>query len=117
MHRSKVVEIGDQALDKDENMLIFFGAGITDGLRPYSVLHEVEKPEEIVLRTGDYITFGDKDYQITDVGHLVNQNMRTIQHVCFVFSDVPSDKLSSSIYLTPTKMPEIKKGMMITYHE
>src|SRR5699024_12588472 len=77
----------------------------------------VDKPEECLLKTVDYINFVDQDYQITNVRHLVNQNMRTIQHVCFVFSDVPSDKLSSSIYLTPTKMPEIKKGMMITYHE
>ncbi len=117
MHRSKVVRIGAHALDEDEKMLIFFGPGITEGLRPYSIIHEVDKPQEIVIRKGEWISFGDQKYQITHVGHLVNQNMQMIQHVCFVFDEVPSDTLSSSVYLTPTKMPEIETGMMITYHE
>ncbi|MDN6154163.1 MAG: hypothetical protein L0I89_09360 [Tetragenococcus halophilus] len=38
-----------------------------------------------------------------------------MQHSSFVFSDDTQDKLSSSVYLTPAKVPDISEGMTITY--
>ncbi len=115
MHQGKVVTIGQEAIDENEKILIFFGKGVTDGLRPYSIIQEVEQAKDIELAVGGSILFGTQEYQITYVGHLANQNLQTIQHISFVFSEVPTDKLSSSVYLTPAKLPEITEGMTITY--
>ena len=115
MQQGKVIEVGQEAIDSKENILIFFGAGVTDGLCPYSIIQEVAGASEIELEVGGTILFGDQEYRITFVGHLANQNLQTIQHISFVFSDVPTDKLSSSVYLSPAKVPVITEGMTITY--
>ncbi|MGX7196708.1 PTS glucitol/sorbitol transporter subunit IIA [Enterococcus olivae] len=115
MQQGKILAIGEQAIDKKENMLIFFGQKVTEGLRPYSIIQEIEDAQAIELKVGATILFGDQEYRTTYVGHLANQNLQTIQHVSFVFSAVPTDKLSGSVYLTPAKLPEIAEGMTITY--
>ncbi|GMA07252.1 PTS sorbitol transporter subunit IIA [Tetragenococcus halophilus subsp. flandriensis] len=115
MQQGKILSVGDQAVDKNEKMLIFFGENVTKGLAPYSIIQEINEPEKIELTVGDKILFGQQEYQVTYVGHLVNQNLQTIQHSSFVFSDDTQDKLSSSVYLTPAKVPDISEGMTITY--
>lgn len=115
MQQGKILKVGEQAVDKEENILIFFGENITEGLRPYSVVQSIDEPEKIELSVGDKILFGQQEYQVTYVGRLVNQNLQTIQHTSFVFSDEPQDKLTSSVYLTPAKLPDISAGMTITY--
>lgn len=114
MRQSKILEIGPHAIDKKENILIFFGEHVTAGLRPYSVIQEMSS-EDVELAVGDKILFGEQEYRITYVGNHANKNLQAIQHISFVFSDVPTDKLSSTVYLTPTEMPEITEGMLITY--
>ena len=115
MQQGKIVTIGEQAMDPKERMLIFFGEKVTDGLRPHSIIQQLDNPQAIELNVGSTILFGDQEYQVTYVGHLATQNIQTIQHVTFVFSDVPTEKLSSSVYLTPTKLPTLTEGMKITY--
>ncbi|AYW45716.1 PTS glucitol/sorbitol transporter subunit IIA [Tetragenococcus koreensis] len=115
MQQGKILKVGDQAVDKNENLLIFFGESVTKGLKPYSIVQDIDEPEKIELTVGDKILFGQQEYQVTYVGRLVNQNLQTIQHTSFVFSDEPQDKLTSSVYLTPAKIPDISEGMTITY--
>lgn len=115
MQQGKILKVGGQAVDKNENILIFFGESVTEGLKPYSVIQTIDEPEKIELTTGDKIFFGEQEYQVTYVGHLVNQNLQTIQHTSFVFSEDSQDKLTSSVYLTPAKVPDIFEGMTITY--
>ncbi|GMA47800.1 PTS glucitol/sorbitol transporter subunit IIA [Tetragenococcus muriaticus] len=115
MQKAKILQIGEQAVDDEENILIFFGENVTEGLRPYSVVQSIDSPEKIELSVGDKVFFGQQEYQVTYVGHLVNQNLQTIQHTSFVFSDQPQEKLTSSIYLTPARLPDISTGMTITY--
>jgi Phosphotransferase system sorbitol-specific component IIA len=115
MQQGTIVTIGEQAMDPKERMLIFFGEKVTDGLRPHSIIQQLDNPQAIELNVGSTILFGDQEYQVTYVGHLATQNIQTIQHVTFVFSDVPTEKLSSSVYLTPTKLPTLTEGMKITY--
>lgn len=115
MQQGKILQVGSQAVDKNEKMLIFFGEHITEGLKPYSVIQKIEQAEKINLKVGSKVIFGEQEYQVTYVGHLVNQNLQTIQHTSFVFADVPQDKLSSSVYLSPAVVPDLAKNMTITY--
>ena len=91
MQEAKIIRIGAKATDHKEPILLFFGEG------------------------GDKILFGDTTYYITYVGPYANQNLQSIEHVSFVFSDEPKEKMASSVYLTPTKVPTITTGMKITY--
>ncbi|GAA3010796.1 PTS glucitol/sorbitol transporter subunit IIA [Tetragenococcus solitarius] len=115
MQQGKILQVGDQAVDKDENILIFFGENVTEGLKPYSIIQAIDEPEKIELTAGNKVYFGEQEYQVTYVGRLVNQNLQTIQHTSFVFSEDAQNKMSSSVYLTPAKVPDISEGMTITY--
>ncbi|MHC5269646.1 PTS glucitol/sorbitol transporter subunit IIA [Enterococcus sp. LJL98] len=112
---AKVTHIGAQAIDHQEPLLLFFGEGVTDGLREHSIIQKIEQPEAIDVRVGGQIIFGEEVYQITYVGKFVNQNLQTIEHVSFVFSEEPQEKMEGTIYLTPAKVPTITLGMEIIY--
>jgi len=115
MQQGKIIEIGQEAIDQEENILIFFGKGVTEGLRPYSIIQEIENPKEVELTVGDKILFDDQEYRITYLGKQASTNLQTMEHVSFVFSNVPTDKLVGSISLTPSVVPKITKNMTITY--
>lgn len=116
MKKGTIKEIGPQAIDSQERMIIFFGGEATDTLREYSVIQTIPDSQALVVTKGDQITFGDQTYQVQYVGTVVNQILQTIQHVTFVFDEVPAeDQLSSAIYLTPTVLPKLEVGMQVTY--
>lgn len=115
MQKAKIVRIGTQAIDHKEPVLLFFGEGVTEGLEEYSVIQKITNPQAIELAVSDKIIFGDETYHVTYVGQFANQNLQTIEHVSFVFSDEPQEKMASSVYLTPAKVPTIKVGMTVTY--
>ena len=115
MKKGTIKEIGPQAIDSPERMIIFFGEEATDTLREYSVIQTIPDSQALVVTKGDQITFGDQTYQVQYVGTVVNQILQTIQHVTFVFDEVPAeDQLSSAIYLTPTVLPKLEVGMQVT---
>ena len=116
MKKGTIKEIGPQAIDSQERMIIFCGEEATDTLREYSVIQTIPDSQALVVTKGDQITFGDQTYQVQYVGTVVNQILQTIQHVTFVFDEVPAeDQLSSAIYLTPTVLPKLEVGMQVTY--
>ncbi len=115
MQEAKIIRIGAKATDHKEPILLFFGEGVTEGLEEYSIVQKISNPLAIELAVGDKILFGDATYYITYVGPYANQNLQSIEHVSFVFSDEPKEKMASSVYLTPTKVPTITTGMKITY--
>ena len=117
MKKGTIKEIGPQAIDSQEKMIIFFGEEATDTLREYSVIQTIPDSQALVVTKGDQITFGDQTYQVQYVGTVANQILQTIQHVTFVFDEEPAeDPLSSAIYLTPTVLPNLEVGMQVTYN-
>ncbi|HIZ53304.1 MAG TPA: PTS glucitol/sorbitol transporter subunit IIA [Candidatus Enterococcus avicola] len=116
MHKAKVIFIGEQAIESQEPIILFFGEGVTDGLREYSVIQKIEDPVSIELVVGDSIIFGEQEYKVAHLGEFANKNLQSIEHASFIFSDEnPHEKLTSSVYLTPSVMPKISLGMTITY--
>lgn len=116
MQKATIIEIGNKAIDHKEPLLLFFGEGVTEGLREYAVIQKLEDPKNLNMAVGDKIVFGEETYQVTYVGQFANRNLQEIEHVSFVFSEEPHEgKLGSSIYLTPAKLPNIVPGMTITY--
>lgn len=118
MKQGIITEIGAKAIDKDEQLLIFFGDKATATLKEYSIIQEIKDAQDLQVNIGDTIYFGDQAYQVTFVGNIANETLQTIQHVTFVFSEVPSEnQLSSAIYLTPQRLPKIEVGMKIVYQQ
>ncbi|OTN77630.1 hypothetical protein A5886_002730 [Enterococcus sp. 8G7_MSG3316] len=116
MKQGTIKEIGAQAIDPKENMLIFFGEEASDTLREYSVVQSLPDSGDLIVKQDDQILFGDQAYRVQYVGTVANQILQTIQHVTFVFGDVPAEnQLSSAIYLTPAVLPTIAVDMKVTY--
>ena len=38
MQKAMIIEIGNKAIDPKEPLLLFFGEGVTEGLREYAVI-------------------------------------------------------------------------------
>lgn len=115
MQEARIIDIGAKAVDHEEPILLFFGEGATEGLQEYSIIQKIDNPKEIELAVGDKIIFGNETYHVTYVGQFANQNLQSIEHISFVFSDEPQEKMASSVYLTPARVPKITLGMKITY--
>lgn len=55
MIQAKITEIGTEAINKEEPMLILFDKTATAALRKYSVIQEVSKDEPFSLKAGGTI--------------------------------------------------------------
>lgn len=115
---TKITRIGDSALKIEDQMVVIFGQNVTDDISEVSLSQEFTEPEkqsEFTLKEGGVVTIGDNRYPITYVGHLVEDNMRTIGHVNLIFSD-PADHLASAVYLDGSMDPkDFKLGSIISY--
>lgn len=115
MIQGKIIDIGAQAVS-EEPMLIFFGKTATEVLKKHSVIQEIAKDTTFQLKTGDAITIGKQEYQVTHVGKLANDNLNAIQHVTFIFAEAPAeDSIVNGVYLTPHQVPQIQIGDTISY--
>ena len=115
MIEAKISAIGEAALAEEDNLVLFFGPTVTEGLRPYAVIQEITQPEQITLRIGRQILFGGESYQIQAVGSLAEKNLKEIGHVTLVFGEVAQPELVNAIYLSPAKLPDFAVGQLIQY--
>ncbi len=116
MIEGKILEVGSQAYDQEEPLLILFGGGVTAGLRPYSVLQEVPEKEKIRLTVGGQLTIGENVYTIEKFGRLAEQNLHDFAHTALLFAPpAAEDNLLNAVYLSPAQLPRIKAGAVIGY--
>ena len=76
MIQATITEIGTEAINKEEPMLILFDKTATAALRKYSVIQEVSKDEPFSLKAGGTITFDDQSCNRC-------LNHRTLSFTCF----------------------------------
>ena len=108
MIQAKITEIGTEAINKEEPMLILFDKTATAALRKYSVIQEVSKDEPFSLKAG-----GTIDY----VGPMANGNLKTVAHVSLIFDACPEEgQIANGIYLHPHRLPAIGLGSQIFYN-
>ena len=91
MIQAKITEIGTEAINKEEPMLILFDKTATAALRKYSVIQEVSKDEPFSLKAGGTIAFDDQVYTIDYVGPMANGNLKTVAHVSLIFDACPEE--------------------------
>lgn len=116
MIEGKILEIGQQAYDPKEPLVILFGEKVTAGLRPYSIVQQIPQRKKIKLVVGGQLQIGETQYTIENFGRLAEKNLHDFSHTALLFAPpIAEDELLNAIYLSPMQMPQIKVGDKISY--
>lgn len=99
--KAKILEVGKQAIDPRENIIIMFGDNATDELRNVSVIqHFAKSLDDFSFDKDDQVKIHDRLYNAIGVGSLVATDMKEMGHVTLVFIDqVPQKLMKNAIYL------------------
>jgi len=116
--QSKVIQIGEKAIDIKEPMIILFDDSATEPLQQVSVIHRFIEPQEwFELAGGDRVLFDEQEYRISYIGNHVLRNLQSIGHTTMIFKNWDEERLETSIYLTPHILPTITDGTIISYRK
>ena len=99
VYENVVKEIGSQVgAFGDEELIILFGDHAPDGLREYCHLIDV-KPTIERIQVGQILTLGDKVYEITAVGNVVEKNLVELGHITIMFDGANEAALPGTLYV------------------
>ena len=108
-----VVEIGPLVSEfVDAKILVFFKFGAPPELAEFAILHEPSAFCEEVC-PGDYIVIGNKQYQVTAVGEVANNNIRELGHMVMKCTGRTSAELPGDVCVEDKALPQIQVGMTI----
>jgi PTS system glucitol/sorbitol-specific IIA component len=113
-----VTEIGPNALDPADPLVILFDESATEALRDVTVIQRFTDPHqqaELVLKPGDQLQLADTSYEVMRVGKMANANLQTIGHVSLIFQAIPAQPMENALYLEPKQKPRLTVGETITY--
>ncbi|MFT8668892.1 MAG: PTS glucitol/sorbitol transporter subunit IIA [Liquorilactobacillus hordei] len=118
MLEAKVVEIGPEAISKDDPLMILFDETASVQLRRVSVVqHFIDlSSKKRNLKNLKKISVDNQVYEIKHIGELVQSNMEMIGHATLFFEPVPEEPQHSGIYLEPYKLPDVSVGSVIKYY-
>ncbi|KRL38829.1 PTS glucitol/sorbitol transporter subunit IIA [Liquorilactobacillus uvarum] len=118
MLKAEVVEIGPEAISKNDPLLILFNETASIQLRRVSIVQRFSKTKDASydIAAGDKISIDDQEYEVTYVGQLVKSNMEMIGHATLSFEKVPEKPQHNGIYLRPYTFPKIHVGSVIKYY-
>ncbi|WP_297817232.1 PTS glucitol/sorbitol transporter subunit IIA [uncultured Lactobacillus sp.] len=120
--KAKILEVGKQAIDPRENIIIMFGDNATDELKNVSVIQKFDTDHSLdnfVFEKGDQIKINSRFYEAIGVGSLVTTDMKDMGHATLVFIDqTPQKLMKNAIYLQKMdeeKIPNFVSGDEIEY--
>ncbi|WP_332237133.1 PTS glucitol/sorbitol transporter subunit IIA [Sporolactobacillus sp. KGMB 08714] len=117
MYKSRVMEIGHDALSFDEeNIIILFGPKAPKELKDVAIIHhELENSDEYPIKKGGKLVIDNQVYEITALGSVANKNLQELGHVSVYFTDSNEGVLPGSIYVKPNIFPKIKTDSLIMF--
>lgn len=111
-----VKSIGAQAVSAKEPILVLFDETATESLQQIAVIQQFDQPiTSLSLSTGSHLKIDDQVFTVAFAGGLVAANLTSIGHATLYFAPVPAKPMENGVYLTPTSLPTIKVGSVITY--
>ncbi|GAJ25947.1 PTS system, IIA component [Liquorilactobacillus sucicola DSM 21376 = JCM 15457] len=118
MLKAEVVEIGPEAISKNDPLLILFDETASTKLRRVSIVQRFSKSGDANydIAAGNKISIDDQEYEVVYAGQLVKSNMEMIGHATLCFSEVPETPQHNGIYLKPFDFPKIHVGSIIKYY-
>ena len=111
-----VSAIGPNAIDPQEPILVFFNETATASIQQIAVIQKFDAPvHSLSLERGSHLKIDDQTYTVAYAGDLVDANLTSIGHATLYFTAVPAKPMENGVYLTPSGLPTIKVGSVITY--
>lgn len=111
-----VSAIGPSAIDPKEPILVFFDETATASIQQIAVIQKFDEPvRSLSLDRGSRLSIDDQTYTVAYAGGLVAANLTSIGHATLYFTAVPAKPMENGIYLTPTNLPKLHVGSVITY--
>lgn len=110
----KVVEVGELANNKSDNLLISFGMTAPAELKEYCLIfltHSLMKDIDI----SDYLIIDDQEYKITAVGNRASEQLREIGHLTIYFDGLKDINQSGAIRVSSTDYPIFNINSTITF--
>ena len=110
VYTTTVTDLGDNFKDFiSTKMMVLFMDNAPDELLDYCILHG-ENELKTDIQVGDILKINEKEYEITALGDVVNENLDKLGHITLKFDGSTTADLSGSLYLEEKEMPEIKIG-------
>lgn len=117
MKKVKVIQIGEQAISKEEPILVLFNNQATEEIKKFSIIHEEDdKSDTFNIEEGSQVIIDNQTYQVEKVGHMVNDSLASMGHATLVFKKIGEvDELPNMIYLSPNKLPIVTENTLIAF--
>lgn len=111
-----VSSIGPKAINPKDPVLVLFDTTATEDLQQIAIIQTFTSPvERLTLEKGSTISIDDQAYTVAFAGALVAANLTSIGHATLYFTEVPAKPMENGIYLTPTALPSVHEGSIISY--
>lgn len=117
MIKSTISEIGEFSYFEEEPIIILFNNTAPEGLREVCVIHDFEtEPKGELLKVGSKVVFGEKEYEVVEIGHTANKSLQELGHASFYF-DLKEDQelLPGSVSLIPNELPKLNLGDTVEF--
>lgn len=113
VYETEIVDFGSSAeMFKAENMMILFGDNAPDDLADYSYIINI-RPVEGSIEPGMVVSIGEKSYEITAVGNVVEKNLGDLGHITLKFDGATEAELPGTLYLEDAALPDLAVGTKI----
>jgi PTS system glucitol/sorbitol-specific IIA component len=109
-YATTVTAVGEQVAEfVDNGLLIWFAEGAPEELHFFTVLH---RPTVTTggVRPGDLVLIDDKEFRVTAVGDVANENMVNLGHMDLKANGAAEAPLPGDICLEELPLPEPKPG-------
>lgn len=113
-YESKIVEIGEEvAAFTEENMLVIFNDTVPPDLKTIGVIHEKTQLLDQV-EVGDILEISGSRYEITSVGHKVNDTLQDIGHCTIAFNGEAEADLPGTMCVEQKPLPDLELDSKIS---
>jgi PTS system glucitol/sorbitol-specific IIA component len=109
-YATTVTAVGEQVAEfVGHGLLIWFAEGAPEELHFFSVLH---RPTVAVggVRPGDLVRIDDKEFRVTAVGEVANDNMVNLGHIDLKANGASEAPLPGDICVEELPLPEPRPG-------
>lgn len=113
IYENIIKNIGSEvAAFEGEEMFILFGDNAPDTLKDFCYTIDI-KPVNESIEVGHTVVIDNKEYEITALGSVAEQNLASLGHVTIVFDGATEASLPGSIYVKGSGVPKLTIGSEI----
>lgn len=113
IYKNKIKNIGSEvSAFEGEPMFILFGDNAPDTLKDFCYTVDIQPVSE-TIEVGNIVEIDEKEYKITAIGNIAEQNLVSLGHVTIVFDGSTEASLPGSIYVESLDVPKLSIGSEI----